>query len=69
MLVLLQALEIKSGMDIFNIPQPQYKDLAAMEKDLDLLDRIWSLKAEWEQLYGSWKDGSFADIKVCGHAA
>ncbi|GIM07381.1 hypothetical protein Vretimale_11536 [Volvox reticuliferus] len=59
-----RALEIKSGMDIFNIPQPQYKDLAAMEKDLDLLDRIWGLKSEWEHLYSGWKDGSFADIKV-----
>lgn len=51
-------------MDIFNIPQPQYKDLAAMEKDLDFLDRIWGLKDEWEQLYYGWKDGSFTDIKA-----
>ncbi len=59
-----QSMEIKSGMDIFNIVQPQYKDLAAMEKDLDFMDRIWGMKSEWEGLYSGWKDGSFAEIRV-----
>ena len=26
-------------MDIFGIPQPPYKELVALEKELDLLDR------------------------------
>jgi hypothetical protein len=50
-------------------PQPAYKDLAAMEKELELLDKIWSQKAEWEGLYSGWKDGSFADIRVRAGAA
>ena len=44
--------------------QPAYKDLGALEKELELLDKIWSQKAEWEGLYSGWKDGSFADIRV-----
>lgn len=59
-----QAAELKSGMDIFNIPQPPYKELVDMEKDLDLMDRIWACVTEWQGLYGSWKDGQFTDIKV-----
>lgn len=59
-----RAGELKAGMDIFHIPQPSYKELAAVDKDLDLLDRIWGLVSEWEGLYFQWKDGAFADIKV-----
>lgn len=51
-------------MDIFNIIQPPYKELANMEKDLDFLEKIWSQVKEWQGLYNNWKDGAFADIKV-----
>ena len=59
-----RAGELKSGMDIFNIPQPPYKELAAVEKDLELLERIWGMVKEWQDLYLGWKDGSFTDIKA-----
>lgn len=35
-----------------------------MEKEIDLLDRVWSLVKEWQTLYSSWKDGAFVDIEV-----
>jgi hypothetical protein len=60
----LQAAEIKSGMDIFNIPQPPYKELLLIERELELLDKMWSLVAEWEATYNGWKDGLFRDLKV-----
>lgn len=56
--------ELKAGMDIFNIPQPSYKEMVAMEKDLDLLEKIWAMVKEWQDLYSGWKDGAFTDIKV-----
>ena len=59
-----RSLELKSGMDIFNIPQPPYKEFVAMDKDLDLLERIWTLVEEWQGLYSVWKDGAFVDIRV-----
>jgi len=37
-----------------------------MEKEIDLLDKVWSLVREWQGLYGSWKDGAFVDIEVGG---
>lgn len=43
-----RAAEMKPGMDIFHIPQPLYKELTQMEKELDLLDRMWSVVVEWQ---------------------
>ncbi|KAG1668463.1 hypothetical protein FOA52_005236 [Chlamydomonas sp. UWO 241] len=59
-----RAGELKSGMDIFHIPQPSYKELAAMEKDLEQLEKIWGVVAEWEAAYAGWKDGAFSQIQV-----
>ncbi|KAF5831208.1 dynein-1-beta heavy chain, flagellar inner arm I1 complex [Dunaliella salina] len=59
-----RANELKSGMEIFSIPQPAYKELANMEKEIEQLDRVWSLIREWQTLYGTWKDGAFVDIEV-----
>lgn len=42
------------------------QELANVEKDLDLLEKIWGLVKEWQTLYYGWKDGAFTDIKVCG---
>jgi dynein heavy chain len=52
-------------MDIFNIPQPPYKELLLIERELELLDKMWGLVAEWEATYKGWKDGLFRDLKVC----
>ena len=41
------------------------QELANVEKDLDLLEKIWGLVKEWQTLYYGWKDGAFTDIKVC----
>jgi dynein heavy chain len=55
-------------MDIFNIPQPPYKELLLIERELELLDKMWGLVAEWEATYNGWKDGLFRDLKVgCCH--
>lgn len=59
-----QASDLKAGMDIFGIPQPAYKELGSTERDIDLLQKIWTVVEEWEASYSSWKDGKFRDIKV-----
>jgi dynein heavy chain len=53
-------------MDIFNFPQPPYKELLLIERELELLDKMWGLVAEWEATYNGWKDGLFRDLKVSG---
>jgi hypothetical protein len=59
-----QAADLRPGMDIFNIQQPPYKELANTEKDLDFLEKIWGIVQEWQSNYNGWKDGKFRDIKV-----
>lgn len=60
----LQATEAQSGMDMFSIPQPPYKELAFLEHELDLLSKMWGVVAEWETTYGGWKNGHFKELKV-----
>lgn len=59
-----KAEDLKAGMDIFSIPQPPYKELATMDKDLEQLSNLWGVVAEWETNYNSWKLGKFREIKV-----
>jgi dynein heavy chain len=51
-------------MDIFAIEQPPYKETAATQRDLELLEGIWGLKKEWQDSYSSWKDGQFKALDV-----
>ena len=61
---LLQAVDLRAGMDIFNIQQPPYKELVNTERDLDFLEKIWGIVQEWQSSYNGWKDGKFRDINV-----
>jgi dynein heavy chain, axonemal len=59
-----KSADLKAGMDIFSIPQPPYKELTAMEADVERLQAIWTIVAEWEASYNTWKQGRFREIKV-----
>lgn len=59
-----QEVELRSGLDIFHIPPPAYKDLVAVEGQVELLERLWGLAGQWEAAYSGWKDGRFRDIQV-----
>ena len=67
--ILMQATDIQSGMDIFGIPQPPYKELAHIEQELELLSKMWGVVAEWESVYDGWKTGHFKELKVYRGAA
>ena len=56
--------ELKSGMDIFGMPQPPLKELLETEKDLEFLVQLWEIVREWLASYDSWKEGMFRDLKV-----
>lgn len=60
----MQAKDIKAGLDIFAIPQPAYKELMLLERDLDLLQRLWGLATDWEASYAAWKNGLFSQLKA-----
>ena len=56
--------ELKSGLDIFGMQQPQFSELNKSEKDLDLLTTIWGIVKDWNSRYNTWKDGMFRDLEV-----
>lgn len=56
--------ELKQGMDIFNMHQPAYKEMATTEKELEQLDAMWTVAHEWQGSYNGWKDGLFRDLQV-----
>ena len=58
--------DIKKGMDIFAMAQPPYKEMSDTEKELDLMENLWGIVAEWEGNYNSWKGGLFREILVEG---
>lgn len=59
-----KAAELKAGMDLFNIPQPPYKELASMASDLEKLAEVWAVVSQWEASYASWKQSKFKDVQV-----
>ena len=42
----------------------RYKEVAMTEKELGLLEQVWSQMAEWEGLWDGWKSGVFSTISV-----
>ena len=55
---------IKRGLGIFKIEQTESKDLTELEEDLNLLESIWNVAAEWEELWNEWKVTTFAEIQT-----
>ena len=46
---------IKRGLDIFEIDEPDYHDISDTEKDLGLLEKIWTLSKDWMDMWQNWK--------------
>ena len=39
---------MKLGLDIFSIGHPTYMDLSFVEKELQQLGTVWTLKEDWD---------------------
>jgi dynein heavy chain len=55
---------LSSGLGVFGITPPDYKDLTATEKELDLLSQIWGITIDWNTSWDQWKAGQFNDLNV-----
>jgi dynein heavy chain len=55
---------MQGGVDLFGLDRPVYKDLASIERDLELLQQSWDLIEEWEKMWENWKTGKFQELKV-----
>ena len=56
--------ELRSGLEIFAIDPPANKETAQTERDLELLDGVWTMLAEWTAHMDTWKFGKFREIDV-----
>ena len=56
--------EMAAGLQIFSIEPPANKDTAQTEKELDLLDAVWTMLDEWVANLDGWKTGKFKDMDV-----
>nr|XP_034330791.1 dynein heavy chain 2, axonemal-like [Crassostrea gigas] len=56
--------EIRKGINIFKIDQPPSKEIANLEKDLEVIETIWNLNKDWEGLWGDWKGNQFTQLQT-----
>lgn len=59
-----KAEAMKKGMSIFSIHQPEYKETEDTERELDMLDKVWSLMRDWLNKWEGWKTNKFSDLDV-----
>jgi len=56
--------ELSTGLKVFAIAHPPYKDIEEMDEDLDWLDKLWGLANEFETKYETWRGTVFNDIQT-----
>ncbi|CDS41066.1 dynein heavy chain [Echinococcus multilocularis] len=56
--------EIRSGLLIFKIDHQPCKESALVQKELDILEQIWTLNKEWEENWMGWKHGKFSNLQT-----
>lgn len=59
-----QEQDIRKGLNIFKIDQPPSKEIANLEKDLEVIETIWNLNKDWEGLWGDWKGNQFTELQT-----
>jgi len=54
-----------TGIELFELPNPDYRDNDDLEKELDMLGNVWQMYQDWLNLYDTWKACKFSllDIK------
>jgi len=53
---------IRRGLNIFKIDQSPNKDVITLDENLQSLETIWELYAQWNELYNGWKVGMFKNL-------
>ena len=50
-----EAKNLRPGLEIFNIEEPEYKETADTERDIEILTTIWQTALDWETKWENWK--------------
>ena len=56
--------ELRRGLGIFRIDHPLSKDIMNLEKDIEVLEGIWGMAAEWNQMFDKWKLTTFGNLET-----
>ena len=56
--------EMKFGFKLFNIDYSSSSDLEAVEKNIEMLEEVWSLKLAWEKKWDELKVMKFKDFNL-----
>jgi dynein heavy chain len=56
--------KLRSGMKIFNLEMQQYKELKDVSKDIESLEKMWTLQSDWNEHSKKWKQTTFLDLNV-----
>lgn len=60
--------QMKFGLDIFEYEPIAYPELTQVEREIELLTKVWELKNDWDKQLEAWKDIKFADLEADGMA-
>lgn len=60
----LEEQELRRGLGIFRIDHPLSKDIVNLEKDIEVLEGIWGMAAEWNQMFDKWKLTTFGNLET-----
>lgn len=55
---------LKLGLDIFEMEAVPYPEVTIVEKEIEELSNIWSIKKEWDSKWETLKDVQFRDLEV-----
>jgi len=59
-----QEMSLRSGLKVFQIQQTLPPDMLDVEKDVGLLEQVWSLAHEWQTLFSGWSGCVFQNIET-----
>jgi dynein heavy chain len=56
--------KLKAGLSIFNLEEPEYKEISDIERDMGVLKDIWEVAVDWEAKWDAWKAGVFRTLET-----
>lgn len=56
--------DMQFSLRLFEIPTYALKDLADVDRDLNLLEEIWGIKVKWDEQWATWRKMKFYDLNV-----
>lgn len=59
-----QEARMMNDLGIFDINLPENQDLRRLDRELQILEEVWDLAAQWEDAWLGFKYGSFWEIKT-----